>query len=328
MISQLYFEIQTESAFATPLTGATLFGQLCWALREREGNDALNQYLKNYATQPFMVISDAMPVDYVPKPLLPLSCWHTPEHALKNGEHKAFKKLKWIPKAWLAHPVDSWMQLYTQAATAPLKIQNHNHSHNSINRFTNSTGADGFAPYSVEETWYLSNAEPVTLAKLCLYIVFDSSQITATQIESILSDVGLCGFGKDAHTGLGKFSITLCKEENNSEVNDASDYFLTLANCAPQGLNYDAEHSYWLPHTHFGKHGNIAARGAPFKNPILLTQTGSIFKIPKKTNLRYIGQAIGGIQPSGVGVGVLSKSIPETVHQGYCPVISIRLSGE
>ena len=30
-----------QSAFATPLKGDTLFGQLCWAIRNRLGEDAL-----------------------------------------------------------------------------------------------------------------------------------------------------------------------------------------------------------------------------------------------------------------------------------------------
>ncbi len=39
------------SAFATPLKGDTLFGQLCWAIRNRLGEAYLNQCLEGYTQQ-------------------------------------------------------------------------------------------------------------------------------------------------------------------------------------------------------------------------------------------------------------------------------------
>src|SRR5699024_624779 len=60
------------SAFGTPLKGDTLFGQLCWAIRHRFGETQLTKLLQGYtAGQPFVVISDALPSGFLPRPSLP-----------------------------------------------------------------------------------------------------------------------------------------------------------------------------------------------------------------------------------------------------------------
>jgi CRISPR-associated protein Csm4 len=64
--------ITPRSAFGTPLLGDTLFGQLCWAIRNRQGEARLTALLEAYTDgHPFLVVSDAMPAGYVPRPSLP-----------------------------------------------------------------------------------------------------------------------------------------------------------------------------------------------------------------------------------------------------------------
>ena len=56
----------------TPLSGDTLFGQCCWALREAEGEVELTRRLEGYTQgQPWLVVSDGFPAGYLPKPTLP-----------------------------------------------------------------------------------------------------------------------------------------------------------------------------------------------------------------------------------------------------------------
>ena len=69
-----------QSAFATPLKGDTLFGQLCWAIRNRLGEDTLTDCLAGYTnSQPFAVVSDAFPEGYFPLPKLPSCFYQLPE---------------------------------------------------------------------------------------------------------------------------------------------------------------------------------------------------------------------------------------------------------
>ena len=93
---------------------------------------------------------------------------------------------------------------------------------------------------------------------------------------------------------------------------------MTLAPCCPQGQGFDREHSYYQTLTRFGRHGNIqATAGNPYKKPVLMAQTGAVFS-GERHDRPWIGQGIGGI----------SASQPEAVHQGYAPVIALELEYE
>ncbi|MGZ8226252.1 MAG: type III-A CRISPR-associated RAMP protein Csm4, partial [Methylococcaceae bacterium] len=58
----------------------------------------------------------------------------------------------------------------------------------------------------------------------------------------------------------------------------------------------------------------------PFKNPLLLTKAGAIFGVQPPAS-GFIGQGIGGN-------GQLSKTLPETIQQGYSPIIPIHFNSK
>ena len=69
----LKLTLQPQSPFITPLASDTLFGQLCWAIRHRFGEAKLTQLLDGYTeSQPFVVLSTALPRGYLPRPTVPL----------------------------------------------------------------------------------------------------------------------------------------------------------------------------------------------------------------------------------------------------------------
>jgi CRISPR-associated protein Csm4 len=317
------------SAFATPLKGDTLFGQLCWAIRNRYGERRLTQLLDGYTHgKPFAVISDAFPEGYLPVPKLPSCFYRLPE----NPDRKAIKKLAWLPEAQMQQPVNEWLCHAVNnkaiasamlAKTGALKQSTahnahnlsevHPRPHNTINRQTNTTGEGGFAPYSVEQEWFI----PGLLWSLT--VLLDESRISADECKQCLEDIGLFGYGKDASIGLGKFQIDGFQEQPLPKQDNAN-ACLTLAPCAPQGLGFASEHSYYQLFTRFGRHGDIAVHqeGKPFKNPVLLAQTAAVFATKQPTS-GHIGQGIGGNSQ-------LSKTLPDTIHQGYAPVLPIHIN--
>ena len=316
------------SAFATPLKGDTLFGQLCWAIRNRLGEAHLNQCLESYIkNQPFAVVSDAFPQGYLPLPKLP-SCFYQ----LPAGEdRKAVKKLAWLPETELHQPLKQWLQhacASRDVGVAPTNVaisvgatptsrlttsslsKKHPHAHNTINRQTNTTGEGGFAPYSVEQEWFIPGL------RWTLYLLLDTERLSMEDCQQCLKDIGNFGFGKDASIGLGKFEIVDFQAKSLPTQSNAN-ACLTLAPCAPQGLGFDSQHSYYQLFTRFGRHGDVAVHqeGKPFKNPVLLAQTAAVFYTPSP-KFGFIGQGIGGN-------GELSKTLKATVHQGYAPVIGL-----
>lgn len=306
--------LSLQSAFATAIKGDTLFGQFCWAIRNRYGETQLKHCLDGYTkNQPFAVISDAFPLGYLPLPKLPSIYYDVPTG---ETDRKAVKKRAWLSETDLHQPIKKWLD---HAVTAKAIAHNnhlsekHPQSHNTINRLTNTTGENGFAPYSIEQEWFM----PGLL--WTIYLLLDTNRLSAEHAHQCLQDMGAVGYGKDASIGMGKFHIEAFDEQALPTQNDAN-ACLTLAPCAPQGLGFDSERSFYQLFTRFGRHGDIAVHqeGKPFKNPVLLAQTAAVFGTePPATG--FIGQGIGGN-------GELSKTIFTTVQQAYAPVIAINFN--
>jgi CRISPR-associated protein Csm4 len=315
--------ITLQSAFGTPLLGDTLFGQLCWAVRNRLGEDRLNKLLTGYTGgKPFAVISDAFPIGFIPLPKLPGAFYQM----VDGADRKAVKKRAWLPVAALVKPLTEWLNCAVTssqiAMTYPGDAQNkkyprlsekHPRAHNSINSLTGTTGEDGFAPYSMEQEWFIPGLQ------WTIYLLLDTDRLSLDDCRQCLTDIGAFGFGKDASIGLGKFTIESFHAEGLPAQANAN-ACLTLAPCAPQGLGFEQSRSFYQLFTRFGRHGDIAVhqQGKPFKNPLLLTKAGAIFGVQPPIS-GFIGQGIGDN-------GRLSKTLPETVQQGYSPIIPIHLS--
>lgn len=312
--------LQPATAFGTPLAGDTLFGQLCWALRHRLGNERLNELLIGYTqNQPFAVVSDPFPQGFLPLPSLPSGFWQD-----SAVDRKTLKKKRWIAIEDIEAPLAQWQSLAFSDNEAAESITHHNgplHSehaqpHNSINRQTGTTGEGQFAPYTQPQTWFAPGLA------FDVYVVIDEERLTLAELLAALGDIGQTGYGRDASIGLGKFHLPGEAQADPFALTadqspKAANAWLTLGPCAPQGLGFCRERSYYQPLTRFGRHGDSAVHtGNPFKRPILLARSGAVFW-PEKLALdcRLIGQ----------GIGDVSAAHPETVAQGYAPVLGIRL---
>ncbi|KGO34108.1 hypothetical protein JT06_10380 [Desulfobulbus sp. Tol-SR] len=319
----LRFTIKPRSAFGTPFVGDTLFGQLCWALRYRFGNGWLADRLLGYCEgSPFMVIADAFPQGYLPLPSVPSGCFQD-----SIEDRKVLKKKRWLPLAGMAADFRGWQVLARtdrEAADAVLRAGNIHlddpalqkigpQPHNTINRATGTTGEGMFAPYSMPQIWF----HPAM--RFDLYAVIDESRIDAEELTAALTDIGRSGYGRDASAGLGKFALEGKVERDPLPKNSNANAWLTLAPCAPQGMGFDREKSFYRPFTRFGRHGDAAAlSGNPFKRPVLLAGTGSVFALANgavEQSQLFIGQGVGGV----------SISQSEAVNQGYAPVLAIRM---
>ncbi|MBV5310883.1 CRISPR-associated protein Csm7 [Chromatium okenii] len=318
----LALRLRPLTAFGSPLLGDTLFGQVCWAVRHRFGLERLNVLLEGYtAGHPFVVVADAFPEGYLPRPALPLSAYR----AVAGADRKQTKRRHWIPLAALAAPLPDWLQQSQSDAdliglagdatkprhASPALTVLHPQPHNSISRLTGTTGRGDFAPYTLMQRWHTPEVA------LCCRVVFDSERIAVSEIRQLFEDIGLSGFGRDASIGLGKFSVEPL--EQIWPTQPQANACLTLAPCAPQGLGFDSARSYYEVFTRFGRHGDLAVQlGNPFKTPLLLARAGAILTPSEMPRAPFIGQGLGGD-------GRLSKVIPDTVHQGYAPCIPIHL---
>ncbi len=301
-------QLELKSAFGTSLKGDTLFGQLCWAIVHRHGEGRLRELLYDYRKQPFAICSDGLPSGYFPHPRLPATYFDLSDHE----DRKMARKKRWILENYANRPLREWLDQARTDVDVLGADGMREQPHNSIDRLTGTTGEGMFSPYSQPQIWY-GNA---TRIDICLLL--DDSRLLLSEVTVLFDDIGAFGYGRDASIGLGKFERLGCAEWDFPVV-DRANACLTLAPCAPQGLGLDGRHSYYTVFTRFGRHGSVGVHKehGPFKAPVLLADTAAVFS-PLLDERGYIGQGLGG-------TGELSKSIPQTVHQGYAPCIPVHL---
>ena len=337
------FTLRPLSAFGTPLAGDTLFGQMCWTLRHQLGNARLSELLHGYtAGKPFAVLSDALPVGHVPLPHVPSEVWQKSTETAAP-DRKVLKKKKWLPSAALnqtfaswqasahsdaevAEPlITAWAALGTQRDTKASSHTERAQPHNTIKRQTGTTGEGQFAPYAMPQIWF----HPAM--QFDIYVVLDDARLSLAALTLALTAMGQTGFGRDASIGLGKFELVGEAALNNlrnegvaptgraASTLGTPNSYLTLGSCAPQGLGFCPVRSFYQVATRFGRHGDMAVQsGQPFKRPVLLAKAGAVFW-PETLDAsgQFIGQGLGG------AVNPMSLTMPETVQQGYAPVIAI-----
>lgn len=325
------FTLRPLSAFGTPLAGDTLFGQLCWTLRHQLGNARLNDLLRGYTSgQPFAVLSDALPIGHVPLPHVPSAMWQKDDPASAT-DRKALKKRKWLPAAALTTPFARWQisarsdaevaepLIAAWASQGPKRsVKGSGHTertqpHNTINRQTGTTGEGQFAPYAMPQIWF----HPAM--SFDLVVVLDETRLGLVELTAALEYIGKTGFGRDASIGLGKFELTgVATPVAWASAGNANSY-LTLGPCAPQGLGFCPVRSTYQVASRFGRHGDAAVQsGQPFKRPVLLAKAGGLFwPETLDANRPFIGQGLGGT------TNPVSLAMPETVQQGYAPVIAV-----
>jgi CRISPR-associated protein Csm4 len=335
MTHSLYkIRIRPRSAFATPLRGDTLFGQCCQLISE-SSQHLLAEMLEGYTQgSPFLMLSDAFPAGYLPRPGLPLGWFGfdlTDARARKNA-----KGQQWLPLEQSSLPMSEWKNYLQNSGSVsqklegiaedsdkqakPVQLQSVR-THNSINRLTSTTssGTEGFAPFERLLTWYHPQLE------LEIYAVTDE-RLPIEQLRQLLEDIGAFGYGKEASTGCGRFEL-LSLEPHQPAAHPHANAWLTLAPCAPQGWQdqqgngWQTGRCFYQVHVRFGKHaaglaGQEGNNRTPWKNPVLMANSAALLT-PATMNrhTRFVGQGLSG----------LSHLQPGTVHQGYSPVLPVYL---
>jgi CRISPR-associated protein Csm4 len=279
------------------------------------GSDYLSSLLSCYSESPFVVVSDAFPAGYLPKPNLPgcLLYETQPNQRLR----KFHKKANWVAMDVLSRGVTEW----GDEAKSENELLGHRfsdafqQSHNTISRTSGSTGEGMFAPFSDERTWYANEV------MLDIYLLVDPNLVDIDLITQGVTDIGNTGFGANASTGAGRFEVASV-DEVKFNTHSRANTFLTLSACCPQGLAMDINRSFYKPHVHFGRHGGEAVfSGSPFKAPVLAASTGAVLTPLTYAPRHVLGQGVGGD-------GRLSKNIPSAVHQGFAPVVAIYVDFE
>jgi len=330
--------IKPLTGFGTPIKGDTLLGHICWqAVYDEElfGRSVKN-LLSDYAENPFIVVSSAYPevgdgVYALKRPDLPLDMLFDISAKGKAEIIKRRKELK--SKRWMiiktGHSLNSLKSpdIYLddeglfqniQSVREPTSRRQIQKSfviefaqpHNTINRFTGTTGEGRFAPYSVDQIVYMPHA------KLSIFVGI-RDDISIDHVVKALKRIGETGYGRDASTGLGRFIVADYKKIDLKRLGaESPNACYTLSPCVPETDLFSR--TFFSPFVRFGRHGDVLSRSQnPFKNPVIMIDEGAVLIPHSKRvfNKPYIGSAVKNI----------SKAKPETVTQGYSLYIPLRV---
>lgn len=267
-------KLRLDSPLATPLHSGTLFGHLCWALRELEGEQELVRFLERLPQEPFL-ISDGFPAGWLPRPLL------TPFRASPPGDPEArrrfFDTAKKRRKA-VYMPVEDFLRLRTDLSARALEEvssepdglvdfrRRESLPHNQIDRRCGHTLEEG-GLFFLEEFW----PRPDCLER----DVYVRCALSRDRLAELFRHVGRCGYGRDATWGRGRFTVLSVDRPEPSLFAYRGNRMLSLSHGS---LSPNMREPRYRVECHLGRLGNFWARTEnPFKRPLLLLKPGATF---------------------------------------------------
>ena len=286
--------LDTASAFGTPPTSGTLFGHLAWAKRAREGRDALRAWLARLPHEPFL-ISDLLPADHLPRPLLPASGGvraqpeerrPTPASIRAADAAKTLKKRRYIT-------LEDWRRLRIGATAAALDrllappdeplpddppfLRPARVPHNRIDRQSGKTPeAGGGGLWFADEWWPSPRREGERSVSADLYI---DSGLEPSEVEALLAHVGEIGFGRDAAFGRGRFRVEGSEPAGWLSEPPAGAGTRRMLSLSQGVITRNMAHARWRRFVLFGKLGRemMAEGKRPWKLPLVLAEAGATF---------------------------------------------------
>ena len=310
-MKRLILELQPQTAFASPLLGSTLFGQLCVAL-ETSCAGRLDKLLSGYTEErPFAVIGDVRPKGFFPRPTLPRGLIKPPT----GSDVKQLKSRNWTPESMRDKPVEEWLEhsLTNEAVAALFGVPGELQTM-TTRYLIRVIDGDNPKSYETASVWYSSRVP------LLLDVWVDDVRLSVDELLQTLRIVGWQGYGAGASRGMGKFEITACQPAAPWSGTDQTK-LLTLGHCVPNRIDSVVENgSYFKTIVHYGRHGTQIAGNAILKDllkaPVMLARPGAVFCPYSMPESDVFGRGIGGD-------GTVSRLFPKTVMQGYTPFLPV-----
>lgn len=314
---ELMLRLQIESELAYWIRGDTLFGHICRTFADLHGNSLLTDIARRYTEgQPWCVVSDARPEGYLPRPCVPMSRLY--QNRVPPGARETFKSRIWVSRDATTVPLDQWGAHCTSGTDIGQRYHQPELSAPgerlwfTVNRHSGVHGGG-----LTSDCLRIPAAVPLEVS-----IIVDTEQASVDRVADCVTIIGLEGFGRHRSSGWGRFKVTELFTLAPSSANDG-EALLTLAPCAPQGLDLDPNNSWYKSFVHFGKLGppQATALSSVHKTPLLLAATGAVLTPRAGCRRPFFGQPIGGN-------GRISDALTGAIHQGYAPYVPIVLPVE
>jgi CRISPR-associated protein Csm4 len=277
----------------------TLFGHFCWAIRYRESEEYLSDFLNSYGLgKPAPVLfSSAFLSGCLPRPTLPppsrdqirkfvhLQFGDAKKDVFDGlSKVKDWNKIRQITiRQWLGLKGDySDIELYKNFSEktdegSEKTVQVEIATSNTINRLSGTVPPEGGGLFQREKTWYMDGIN------LNIYVEVSCEDIFPTVDWFLTAFLPENGYGADKSIGMGSLMIERDKSFDSS-------IFLTQGANAQMSLSFSSFigmeeiDAFYRLKTKFGKLGGSFAFSSPtggnprpFKKPILMYEPGAVF---------------------------------------------------
>ena len=269
--------LKVHSAVLTPFQADTIFGHLCWVVAHQDGQKGIDEFIQPFREKnPPFVISDGFPGDLLPKPM-------SVEFGIDDPlERKATKGIDFLS-------VDEFESIRKGEKVTPripdgLPVTSVA-SHNVISRITHATPMEG-GVYAFEETF----VPDVTIYLKAI------SEAWRDRVAELLKELSKVGYGKRKSIGKGQFLVREVVKFDFAEIEKANGFVSLCGYCPAED---DPTEGFYRTFVKYGKLGEeFTFCGNPFKRPLLMIRTGSVFETSGEPKEFYGRIVQDGIAPA------------------------------
>ena len=312
--------LKPRSTYRTVLRSDTLFGCVCWAIREVFSEARLEELLQEFVSgNPPFLLSSAFPfrdtsgrrIHFYPRPVLAPAEFERPKDVSEAEQQKKFRKVKWISEETLSKLTSgTWNEADYYASDVwqdegpnlmDIEVQ-----HNTINRLSGGTG-------TTPSTGLYSLTEYAISDGGLFFLLNDETDV----VESAFGFLEHFGIGGDSSLGKGRFEIEVT-DADLPETPKEADRFMTLSLYAPRPsemATVRSEEAWYNLVVRKGKVGGPFLRVEDFwKKSLTMFSEGSTFPMTEQKPF--------GHNPIVKG---LAEGLPFDVqHYGYAFQIHIK----
>jgi len=293
------YNITPQSPLITPIMSDTLFGHFCWAIRYREGEEYLSDFLNSFGSEKVapVLFSSAFLSGFLPRPTLP----PPPRDQIRKFVHSHFgdgkknifdglskvkdwnKRRQITIKQWLSLKKDySDIGLYKDFTNETDKGDEKTFeveiaTSNTINRLSGTVPPEGGGLFQREKTWYMERVS------LDIYVEINDEALSSTVDWFLTEYLPANGYGADKSTGMG--SLIIGKDNTfDSSIFSTQGVNARMSLSFSSFLGMEVIDAFYRLKTKFGKLGGNFAFSSPtggnprpFKKPILMYEPGAVF---------------------------------------------------
>ncbi len=264
-------KLEVQSALKTPLTSDTLWGHIAWGIALESGEEALEDFIKQYEKDPPLLLSHAFPEGFLPMPKL-----HGSIPDQKSLPYKRLLKLAYIQAELLVEPFN-WESLLSRYEKQREMISatqyTESRMRNSINRitFTTQPGALWSERSYIWNKKNFNSDEETSEIVTCMDL-YCLSQWDSEEIARIFSRAFSFGYGGKTSIGYGKVRV---KSVNPFSSPQRGNRMMALGCVAAKPSSLSDLLSNVV--VRYGKLGPIMAQRLqnPYKKPIVMFDAGS-----------------------------------------------------